>query len=167
MMSKERINVFLVRNFSQENSSLQEFINTMSSEVPFLTSQFEEKFKPPFFLGDPSFHRSRVCVPLSRRQDLSHQKVNFFDDSNFPSRNHCRSPSFLRDSSFHRSRVCVPLSLRQDLSHQKVNFLDDSNFPSRKHCRSPSFLRHSSFHRNRVCVPLSLRQDLIYQKVNF
>ena len=106
-------------------------------------------------------------MPLSLRQDLSHQKVNFFDDSNFPSRKHCRSPSFLRDSSFHRSRVCVPLSLRQDLSHQKVIFLDYSNFPSRKHCRSPSFLRHSSFHRSRVCVPLSLRQDLIYQKVNF
>ena len=106
-------------------------------------------------------------MPLSLRQDLSHQKVNFFDDSNFPSRKHCKSPSFLRDSSFRSSRVCVPLSLRQDLSHQKVNFLDDSNFPSRKHCRSPSFLRHSSFLRSRVCVPLSLRQDLIHQKVNF
>ena len=68
-------------NFSQENSSLQEFINTMSSQLPFLTSQFEElkpSFKPPSFLRDSSFHRSRVCVPLSLRQDLSHQKVNFF-----------------------------------------------------------------------------------------
>ena len=30
----------------------------------------------PFFLRDSSFHRSRVCVPLSLRQDLIHQKVN-------------------------------------------------------------------------------------------
>ena len=30
----------------------------------------------PSFLRDSSFHRSRVCVPLSLRQHLIHQEVN-------------------------------------------------------------------------------------------
>ena len=50
MMSKERIKV-LVRIF-HKRIHLQEFINTMSSEVPFLISQFEE-LKPSSNL--PSF----------------------------------------------------------------------------------------------------------------
>ena len=49
-------------------------------------------------------------MPLSLRQDLSHQKVNFLDDSNFPSRRHCGSPSFLTDSSVQEQGMCAPVS---------------------------------------------------------
>ena len=33
--------------------------------------------RSPYFFRDSFFHRNRVCVPLSFRQDLSHHKVNF------------------------------------------------------------------------------------------
>ena len=49
-----------------------------SSEGEFLMIQtyLPGNTRSPSFFRDSSFHRNRVCVPLSFRQDLSHHKVN-------------------------------------------------------------------------------------------
>ena len=112
-----------------------------SSEGEFLMIQtyLPGNTRSPSFLRDSSFHRSLICVPLSRRQDLMHQRVNS-DDSNLPSRKHhrCRSPQGEADShqqELHPSYVEMLNAIRE-LLYLEV--------PQVECCVAPSFPKEPS-----------------------
>ena len=86
---------------STPDTSLQELIKTMSSQLMSLTSQFEEfkhKDKPSSSQRDPSFPQKQgMCAHASQaRPDASEGKLS--DDSNLPSRKRSRSPQGEADS---------------------------------------------------------------------
>ena len=89
---------------STPSTSLQDLIKTMSSQLASLTSQFEEfkcKDKPSSSRRDSSFSQEQgMCAPASQtRPELSDE------DSNLPSRKHCRSRSPQGEGDSHQQEL--------------------------------------------------------------